>query len=54
MSTLIIIILLLGVVFIAFLAGRKYENKQFVRVGKPIRSTQDILGVFDNGNKKAR
>lgn len=53
MTTVIMLILVCFVV-ISFLAGRKYERKQFVRIGKPKRSTQDVLGVFDNGNKKAR
>lgn len=33
-------------VFAAFLAGRTYERKQFVRVGKPLKTTQEVLGVF--------
>lgn len=30
----------------AFIAGRTYERKQFVRVGKPIKTTQEVLRVF--------
>lgn len=47
-----LLILLLGGVFVAFLAGRKYERKQFVRVGKPIRTTQEVLGVFKNAKTR--
>ena len=44
------IVVLLGLV--AFIAGRKYERKQFVKIGKPKKSIQEVLGVFnDNGRK---
>ena len=43
-------IAILAVIFVgaAFAAGRKYERKQFVKIGKPKRSTQDVLGVWND------
>lgn len=41
--------IILAVIFtgyVAFAAGRKYERKQFVRIGKPKPNTQEVLGVF--------
>ena len=51
MTTVIMLILVCFVV-VSFLAGRKYERKQFVRVGKPIRTTQEVLGVFKNAKTR--
>ena len=39
-------------VLIAFLCGRKYERKQFVKIGKPKKTTQDVLGVWDDKSRK--
>lgn len=41
-------VIILAVIFIgvAFAVGRKYERKQFVRIGKPKPNTQEVLGVF--------
>ena len=36
-------IVVLGVLLIGFLSGRKYERKQFVYIGKKKPTTQDIL-----------
>lgn len=39
---MIILIVLMIAVF-AFIMGRKYERKQFVRIGTKRQTTQDIL-----------
>lgn len=41
----ILILMALCGVLAAFMAGRTYERKQFVRVQKPVK-TQEVLGVF--------
>lgn len=45
-----ILILLAIFVGAAFVAGRNYERKQFVKIGSRKSELQKILGVFnDNG-----
>ena len=42
-------ITILAAIF-AFIAGRKYERRQFRHIGKK-QSTQDILGVFHDNKR---
>ena len=41
-------ILILAVIFVgaAFVAGRNYERKQFVKIGSRKSDLQKVLGVF--------
>lgn len=41
-------VLILVVIFAgaAFIAGRNYERKQFVKIGTPKSDLQKVLGVF--------
>ena len=36
-------VLMLVILFVAFMFGRKYERKQFVHIGTKRPTTQDIL-----------
>lgn len=42
---LMLLVILVGV---AFAAGRKYERKQFVKIGTPKSDLQKVLGVWKN------
>ena len=43
-------LIILGVIFVgaAWFAGRKYERKQFVKIGTPKSDLQKVLGVWKN------
>lgn len=45
MIGLVILMALCGVVG-AFMGGRQYERKQFVKIGTPKSDLQKVLGVF--------
>lgn len=45
MLGLMVVIALCGVIA-AFIAGRTYERKQFVKTGTPKSDVQKVLGVF--------
>lgn len=40
---MLISLLVAGLLVVAFICGRKYEKKQFVRVGKKRPTVQDVL-----------
>ena len=46
-------LIILGVIFVgaAWFAGRDYERKQFVKIGRPKSDLQKLLGVFDDDNE---
>lgn len=46
-------LIILAVIFVcaAFAAGRRYERKQFVKIGSRKSDLQKILGVFNDDRR---
>lgn len=46
-------LIILAVIFVgaAFAAGRRYERKQFVKIGSRKSDIQKILGVFNDDDR---